>query len=124
MINLLPGILAMGTLAMAVMQLNDPDPLFWVTAYGVAAACCTAVALDRSPRGLTGLAAGMLLAGLLISLPGFMDWLGADEKASLWGDMDAAHPEIESSREFFGAVLALIALALCQWQASRLSGEN
>lgn len=41
-------------LASAAVQLNDPDPLRWIAAYGLAAALCGAAVARRRVRALAG----------------------------------------------------------------------
>ena len=52
-------------LASAAVQWNDPDPVRWIAAYGVAAAISAAGALGYPPRVLAGVAA-LLYAVLAI----------------------------------------------------------
>ena len=98
--------------SMAYLQLNDPDPIYWIIVYlGVAAIAGMRMLDQRFPR-LTLLLLGMVIAGLLISLPGFTAYLDSGHYASLFAKMQASRPYIESAREFLGLLIAAITLAL------------
>ena len=64
--------------------------------------------LERRRPGLFTLSSGVLLAGLVISLPGFVDFALRGDYASISAEMDDSKPYIESAREFLGLVIALI----------------
>jgi hypothetical protein len=95
---------------MAAIQFNDPDPAYWIAVYaGVAWIALTAV-FGQPKRGMVILVTGMVIAGLLVSGPGFVDYLRSGELASISGGMRDSAPYIESAREFLGLVIAAAAL--------------
>ncbi|MEM7218439.1 MAG: transmembrane 220 family protein [Pseudomonadota bacterium] len=96
--------------AMAVLQLNDPDPLYWVVVYLLVACVPLGRLCGWESSIFRALVAGLLLAGLLQSLPGFVDYLTSDDLVSLTGAMNPALPFIESAREFIGLLLGAICL--------------
>ena len=99
---------ALVPLAMAALQWNDPDPLFWIFAYLMAALAPLGRIIQRHGPGLFNLSSGVLLAGLVMSLPGFVDFVLRGDFASISAEMDEKRPDIESAREFLGLVIALI----------------
>lgn len=94
----------------ALLQLNDPDPLVWVVAYGLAA-ICIAVPPSRS-WSMQGawLSGGVLLALALGALPGFFDYLSSGDLGSIVAEMSPDRPHVEPAREFLGVVIAGIML--------------
>lgn len=66
-VNALMGLLfAIG----AVVQYNDPDPVLWVSAYGVGAIACGLFAVGRLPRWAGALLCGVYaLWGLYLLIP-------------------------------------------------------
>lgn len=95
---------------MAVIQFNDPDPLYWFTLYAAVAVVALAAALGRPMPRLALVALGGVVAGLLIAAPGFQEYVQSGDWASLGGEMRADKPYVESGREFIGLVIAGAAL--------------
>ncbi len=107
--------------AMAALQINDPDPLFWLTAYLVIGMIPGATAFGYRLPVVFGVAAGMVIAGLLLSLPGFFDFLNSGDYASVRAEMSAEKPYIEPAREFLGISIGALCL-VCYWNRHR-SGQ-
>jgi len=105
-------------LTMALIQFNDPDPLYWVVVYLTVAFIAAAHCFSHHLIVLSMIVAGMVLAGLLTSLPGFVDYLVAEDHASIFGQTTNKKPYIESVREFGGLIIAAIYLGLCQLSVS------
>ena len=102
-------------IAMAALQLNDSDPLFWVAMYGITAAMPIGALFGRRLSISLYVAVGMLLAGLLTSFPGFIDYLGTGDFGAIGNEMAANKPYIENAREFLGTGIAACVLGL-YWQ--------
>jgi len=105
----------------AYLQFNDPDPLFWVTLYTLAAAVPLAALLNirrSTTANLTGIAAGFCLAGVALTLSGGMEYLDHISNESLIQDMSPFKPYIEEARELIGTVFAL-AVVLGYWLKQR-----
>ena len=104
-------------LVFALVQLNDPDPLIWVTFYAAIACACTVAAYRPLPRAvLLGLGA-VIAAGVALTLPGFVDWLLNRPPSDLWAPMSDDRLYIEHSRELLGLLIA----GACLATAHRLS---
>lgn len=99
-------------LALAALQLNDPDALFWATVYGFAALVPLLRIAKRRPPALWGVALGLVWAGWLSCLPGFVDYLDSGEYALIGGAMSDDKPYVESAREWIGATAAALILFL------------
>lgn len=97
---------------MAAIQLNDPDPYYWVVVYISAAIIPAGLCLGKRLETLSKVSIGMILAGLIISGPGAMEYFVANDYASIYGSMLNAKPYVESAREFGGLLIAFIYLAL------------
>lgn len=98
-------------LLMGWLQLNDPDPLYWISVYWVAAIVPLRKLLSKPSATGYWIAAGMILSGLLISAPGFLDYLNSGNYGAIAGDMMDNIPYVESAREFGGLAIAAILLA-------------
>jgi uncharacterized membrane protein len=111
--------LAAAMAAFAFLQLNDPDPLVWVVAYGLVA-LCVAAPLNRAwsihTAWLTG---GALLALALAALPGFFDYLLSGDLGSITAEMSPGQPHVEPAREFLGVIIAAAVLLGTRWAARR-----
>lgn len=99
-------------LTMAVIQLNDPDPYYWVVVYITAAVIPAGLCLGKRLETLSKIAIGMILAGLIISGPGAVDYFVSEDYASIYGSMLNAKPYVESAREFGGLMITFVYIAL------------
>ncbi len=97
-------------LIMAIIQINDPDPAYWVTVYIAAAIIPAGQLIGHKFASLWSLVMGMIIAGLLISLPGFWDYLTADDFLSITREMLGDKPYVEYGREFLGLAIAAFLL--------------
>ena len=117
--NIARWVLAALLLVSAAIQLNDPDPVYWVVAYAVAAAVVAAAALNRFDPIFSGIAIGGVIAGMLISAAGFVAYLMSGATGAIFGSMAASPAYVEEAREFLGLGIALAALAWSHRFASR-----
>jgi len=99
-------------LVMAAIQLNDPDPVYWFVVYAVVAAVPAGRAFGCQLSVTLAVAGGMVLAGLLISGPGFVDYLASGDYAAIGGKMAGGQTYVESAREFLGLLIAGVCLAV------------
>ena len=98
------------------LQLNDPDPIYWVAVYGLATLVPVLSLIDKRSLFAAALALGMIFAGLIDSAPGFVDYLDSGNYASITGSMRGAPRYVEYAREFLGLLLAGAAMI---WYALR-----
>lgn len=108
----------------ALVQLNDPDPVFWGGFY----ALCAAVPLlglfgYRSPA-LFGVVIVIGIVALGTSLGGTLEYLPRAGEESLLQDMGPDKPYIEETREFIGSVIALAVVSLATFIGSKSSGTS
>lgn len=109
-------VLAALVLVVAGLQFNDPDPAYWVAVYAATAAAIAASAFGRLTVFRAALVAGALLAGMLMTVSGAIDYLASTDYGAIVGEMRPDKPYVEEAREFLGLGLALAALA---WSARR-----
>ena len=107
-------------LVFALVQLNDPDPLIWVTFYAAIACACTVAAYRPLPRAVSLALGGVIAVGVALTLPGFVDWLLNRPPSDLWAPMSDDRMYIEHSRELLGLLIA----GACLVAAHRLSGRR
>ncbi len=95
---------------MAAIQMNDPDPLLWLTVYlAIAVVPASRIFGMRLPVPF-GIVVGLVSAALLLSFPGFVDYMRSGDYASLTGGMSAEKPYVESAREFLGTAIGAVCL--------------
>lgn len=115
-IHLLPSALL---IYVAWLQLNDPDPVFWVCLYLLAALAPLMHFLNKPTpairKYILGIAVGFCLAGIVLVLEGATAYLDHFTDESLIQDMSPDKPYIEETREFFGALIALGIVAIYSW---------
>ena len=98
---------------MGYLQLNDPDPLYWVTVYTLTGITPFKTELKDYYSFVVWLTSGMVLAGLLQSLPGFIDFIQIGEYGALTGAMSATQPTIEAARELIGLLFCAVFIGHC-----------
>jgi hypothetical protein len=97
--------------AIAAVQLNDADPIYWAAVYLIAAIVPAARVAGYQLPTTCKIAFGMVVAGLLISSPGFLDYLTSGDYAAIGGQMMVEKPYVESAREFLGLLIAAACVA-------------
>jgi len=93
----------------AYFNLNDPDPLAWVSAYGITALLFVIAAFGRSQRSAIGGVALILFVWMCTMIPGMVDWFQLG-MPSITGEMKATDIHVEVVREFLGLFIAVVAL--------------
>ena len=94
----------------AALQFNDPDPTYWVVVYGATGTLCFFASANRFNEFWTVITIGALLAGMVIALDGFGQFLLSQDYPSLVGPMLAEKPWVEPAREFLGLGIATVTL--------------
>lgn len=93
--------------AFAVIQFNDPDPLYWVSVYGILALEALLWFLKGRLRIVAIVTTVVLLIALALSIPGFIAWIRDGAELGIWGAMTDEKAYIEEVREFLGLLIAL-----------------
>ncbi|MGI9205324.1 MAG: transmembrane 220 family protein [Woeseiaceae bacterium] len=91
-------------LYMAYIQLNDPDPLYWIAVYVGTAEVALAKALGKSSEFWTTILIGAVAAGLIVAAPGLIDFVAAGDLAMINDMANASY--VEPAREFGGLLIA------------------
>lgn len=90
----------------AFLQFNDPDPIFWICTYSLAAiASLLRVFGTYHKKMFMGITVFLLLASLFY-VPGFIEYLFQPNKSDIVDGMIRKKPYIEETREFIGLLLA------------------
>ncbi|HEY0979060.1 MAG TPA: transmembrane 220 family protein [Flavobacteriales bacterium] len=101
-------LLALVFVAFAYLNLNDPDPIIWVTAYGMVALLFVLAAFGKPLPLSTAVLTGILFVWMCTLIPGMIDWFEAGTP-SITSEMKATEPHIEVVREFLGLLIAVLA---------------
>lgn len=92
-------------LLFAYWQLNDPDPVRWISIYlGVAISAALAMARRYFPI-IPLIGCIVCLAGLIYLSPDFISWI-KEGMPTITGQMKAESPHVELVREFLGFLIA------------------
>jgi len=92
----------------AALQLNDPDPLYWVAMYSGTAMIAVSKGFGRFSEFWAAVAIGAALAGLMVAAPAVVEFVSAGDFSAI-GDMESAN-YVEPTREFGGLLIALVLL--------------
>lgn len=93
----------------AYLNLNDPDPVQWVGAYGATAVLFAFAAFGRADRRIIGALAIALFVWMCTMTGGMIDWF-QQGMPTITGEMHVTEPHIEVVREFLGLLIAVGAL--------------
>lgn len=99
-------------LAMAAVQVNDPDPAYWVSVYLLVALVPHRQLLGRYFQRTVFIAGGMVLSGLLMAVAGFVDYVLSQDYGSITGPMSPDKGYVESAREFIGLLFCVLCLVV------------
>jgi hypothetical protein len=108
--RILYALAALAFAGFAYLNLNDPDPIQWVAAYGATSLLFACAFFGRADRRIIGWYAVAVSAWMLTMFPGMVDW-GRKGYPSITGTMQAHEPHIEVVREFLGLFIAVLALS-------------
>ena len=104
-------LLAIMFLAFAYLQLNDPDPILWISIYGVMVVFCGMAAFGIYPRKIHIAVLVIFALYSLYYFPGVTEWLRQEDKTTIFDEMAKEKNHfIEESREFFGLLICVIVL--------------
>jgi hypothetical protein len=100
----------------AILQINDPDPVYWVTVYALGALIALLNAFSRPAPLAAAVNVGMIMTGVIYAAPGFLDYLAAGDFGALTQAMDAGLDYVEPAREFLGLAIALGIVGSYSWR--------
>ena len=114
-LSILNGIFCLSFVMFAYVNLNDKDSWLWVSIYLLGAICCGMAAFGYFFPLLYLAAITVYLVYALVlffSKDGVRDWLVKYKTPSIVESMQATKPYIEKTREFFGLLIVVAALAI------------
>lgn len=97
----------------AALQWNDPDPYIWMPIYLYGAVFCALAATGKYYKGwyLFGILCYLGYAVyLFFAKNGVLSWVTEHDAENIAGQMAAANPWIEDTREFFGLFILIVVL--------------
>ena len=96
----------------AYIQLNDPDPLYWILVYGGPFVLLIRRTFGKHNQFWNGVCIGAVLTGMNNTAASFEQYLTSNSPLIILNNMNN-DAYIENSREFIGLALTLIILAGC-----------
>jgi len=102
-------ILAVIFLLFAVVQLNDPDWMFWTALYLSVSVVCGFAAFGKRNRWIILLVMAVCVYELSTLITPFLQWV-KDGMPSITESMKASSPYVELVREFLGVAIAFAAI--------------
>ncbi len=102
-------LLAVMFVVFAFLQLNDPDPVIWISIYGAVAVTCVLAAFRRYYIPAYIVLLIVYIAYSFVYLPSELRWLHSDDKAMLFDNLaKMQNLYIEESREYMGLVICML----------------
>lgn len=97
-------------LVFALVQINDPDPFFWIAVYLMMASIAAATFFEKM-NFFIPLIAMVVCVFLMIDVwPGTMQWLDSPDRRLIFDDIaKMQNIYIEEAREFFGLLICCAA---------------
>jgi len=111
------ALLTLILIAFAALQLNDPDPVIWVSFYLICAAVPLLVVVNKWMRPVFWLALAICGLELALSASGAYNYYLHMDQEPLMQSMNPEKPYIEEAREFLGAFIALGFVVISAWLA-------
>ena len=94
----------------ALLQLNDPDPFFWVFIYLLTGSLVLVSNYKIIPKMFLWFVLIAFLVLALFYIPDFINWLQIENKEEIFGEMIYEKSYLEGTREFMGLILAVSAI--------------
>ena len=106
-----------------VVQYNDPDPIQWMTMYGLVVVVCAMAAYKKfyKPLILAGIVVSIIWAATLA--PVVIDYFTNHKSSEIFETMTPAKLFIEEARECFGLILSALVL-IWKYSEARKATEN
>lgn len=109
------GIFALILLAFAALQLNDPDPIIWISFYVVCALVPGLALFNKRIKPVFWSALIICVIAFAIHAPGAYNYYLHMDQEPLMQSMNPQKPYIEEAREFLGSLLALGMVLISDW---------
>ena len=118
--KIIGSLFALLFLLFAAVQINDPDPLYWILIYLVMAGFSVLAYMDRFYPRLLLVAIGGYGFAAWGFLPGVSAWLSSQSPVLLFDNIaKMQYPYIEEAREFLGLIICLGALVFYYIRSQR-----
>lgn len=99
-----------------VVQYDDPDPIRWMTVYGLAALVCVAFVFGRFSRVFASLLGAVALVWALSLIPAV---IGQVSIAEIFGSVHMIDTAVEEAREALGLLIVALWMAALLWRSLR-----
>ncbi len=103
----------------AFVQVNDDNAAIWIIIYGFISVLCVLAIFRFYPIKILLGSIFILAVYMAFLFPSVLDWLNEDDKSVFFDQMQTEKPYIETSREFFGLLLANLTLLFHYLSARR-----
>jgi Transmembrane family 220, helix len=106
-------ILTLMFVVFAFLQVNDPDPIIWISIYGSMAIVCVMAAFEFYLPKLLMVMGIVFLGYSFVYLPGLREWLQHEDTAMLFDNLAKMEFRyIEEAREYLGLMICLGVLGM------------
>lgn len=101
-------VLAVMFVVFAFLQLNDPDPVIWISIYGAMAVTCVLAAFRTYYLPVYVVLLIVYIAYSFVYLPSELQWMHSNDKAMLFDNLaKMQNLYIEESREYMGLAICV-----------------
>ena len=109
------GLFAIVLLAFAALQLNDPDPMIWISFYVLCALVPGLALFNKQIKPVFWSALIICVIALAIYAPGAYNYYLHMDQEPLMQSMNPQKPYIEEAREFLGSLISLGMVLISRW---------
>jgi len=119
--KIVDGLLFIVFFAFALLQVNDPDSIYWIAIYGVVAIIVLLALIGKQHRIVLNGALIIYILLLLYYSPALYAWLFEHHAANIANSMSTDKMYIEEAREFFGILLCFLTVGFEYYFSRTLS---
>lgn len=118
------ALFALTLLGFAALQINDPDPVIWVSFYCLCATIPLLLLANTFIRPLFWLTLVLCVIELSLSASGAYNYYLHMDQEPLMQSMNPEKPYIEEAREFLGVLIALVLVSISALLAGYAVNNN
>jgi hypothetical protein len=103
-------ILALSWTSWVIVQYNDPDPIQWMSMYGLVVVVCVMAAYKKYSQPLIAIGIVVSIIWAATLMPSVIDYFSNHKSNEIFENMTPSKLFIEEARECFGLIISALVL--------------